>query len=291
MRRTITFVVAPLLMLSGPLAFSQSRLEFEVASIRSFSPSTNDVVTAGLHIDGSQVSFNSFSLKDYVSFAYRMKINQVVGPDWIAGERFNIVAKMVEGASTDKVPEMMQNLLADRFEIKTHKDKKEFTVYALLVDKGGLKLTEGPPDPELFGEKGTANVAAGGSGQGVAINFGKGSYFTLGATQLEVKKLPMQMFADMLTRFLDRPVVDMTETKGTFDLTLDLSQEDRNAMLIRSAIAAGVSLPAPVLRAIDLSSGDSLTNALQKVGLRLDSRKAPLDVIVVDSMRKTPTEN
>jgi uncharacterized protein (TIGR03435 family) len=63
------------------------------------------------------------------------------------------------------------------------------------------------------------------------------------------------------------------------------------AMLIRSAIAAGVVLPPEALRALSGSSGDSLMNALDRLGLKLEPRKAPLEVLVVDRMEKAPTEN
>jgi uncharacterized protein (TIGR03435 family) len=248
-------------------------------------------VAAGLRIDGSQVRYSNLSLKDYVGMAYRMRVNQVVGPDWIAAERFDIAAKLPDGGKTEQVPEMLQNLLTDRFEMQMHRDKKEFPVYALIVDKGGLKIPELPADPDFAGFAGGANVDAAGNGASVAINFGKGSTFTLGTTQLEIKKLPMNVVADMLTRFLDRPVVDMTELKGIFDITLDLSPEDRTAMMIRAAVGAGVALPAQAMRILDISSGESLSNAMQKAGLKLDARKAPLDILVVDNMRKTPTEN
>ena len=81
----------------------------------------------------------------------------------------------------------------------------------------------------------------------------------------------MNVVADMLTRFLGRPVVDMTELKGTFDITLVLSPEDRTAMVIRAAVGAGVALPAQAMCILDISSGDTLSNALQKAGLKLEA--------------------
>jgi uncharacterized protein (TIGR03435 family) len=287
--RTSALLVVPVLW--SFLAFSQTRPEFEVASIRPVSQIANNAVAAGLRVDGSQVRYSDLTLKDYIGLAYRIRGNQVAGPDWLSSVTFDIAAKLPDGGKTEQVPEMLQNLLTDRFQMQVHRDKKEFPVYALIVDKGGLKIPELPADPDFLGVGGGANVDAAGNGTGVAINFGKGSTFSLGTTQLEIKKLPMGVIADMLTRFLDRPVIDMTELKGAFDITLDLSPEDRTAMLIRSAIAAGVTLPAQAMRVLDISSGDSLFNALQKAGLKLDARKAPLDVVVVDNMRKTPTEN
>ncbi len=94
-----------------------------------------------------------------------------------------------------------------------------------------------------------------------------------------------------LERFLDRPIVDMTNISGSYDFSLDLTAEDYRAMLIRAGTNAGVVLPPEALRLLDGASTPSLFEATQKLGLKLDARKAPLDVIVVDSARKTPTEN
>src|SRR5262249_37158039 len=188
-----------------------------------------------------QVRITYLSLKDYIGIAYRLRINQVVGPDWLASQRFDIAAKLPDNAARADVPEMLQTLLADRFQMKAHRDMKEFPVYILDVAKTGLKLTQTASEGEVItDDTGAVNVAAGGSDAGVFINFGQGSYFTLGRTAVEAKKLTMSRFADMLSRFLDRPVVDMTHLKGAYDLTLDLSPEDRTAMLVRSAVAAGV---------------------------------------------------
>src|SRR3954469_3769707 len=86
------------LALTSVLTLAQARTEFEVASIR---PASDQVqgVALGLHIDGSQVGFTSLSLKDYVILAFRLKPNQVIGPDWMASQRFNINAKLPDGAS------------------------------------------------------------------------------------------------------------------------------------------------------------------------------------------------
>ena len=102
----------------------------------------------------------------------------------------------------------------------------------------------------------------------------------------------MASLAGTLERFLDRPVVDMTGLKGPYNFSFEVTPEDYRAMLIRSAVVAGVVLPPEVLRILDgASSPSSLFDAMEKLGLKLESRKAPLDVVVVDSARKTPTEN
>jgi uncharacterized protein (TIGR03435 family) len=101
----------------------------------------------------------------------------------------------------------------------------------------------------------------------------------------------MADLAGNLERFMDRPIVDMTDLKGNYSFALDLTEEDYRMMLIRIAVAAGVVLPPQALRLLEGGSPVSLFDALQKLGLKLDARKAPLDVLIIDEARKTPTEN
>lgn len=272
-----------------------ARPEFEVASIRPTDQTNPAQVSVGVHVDGAQVSITYFSLKDYIRSAYRIQDYQVQGPDWIATERFDIAAKLPAGATREQVPEMLQTLLEERFKLKSHRDQKEFPVYALLPGKGGFKLKESPAetpaDASAPAKDPNVNITASGSARGVSLNLGGGSYFSFADNKLEVKKLDMPRFCATLARFVDRPVVDMTELKGNYDFTLNFTPEDYTAMLIRSAISAGVVLPPQALKALELSSGDSLASALQLVGLKLDARKAPLPVLVVDRIEKTPTAN
>ena len=110
------------------------------------------------------------------------------------------------------------------------------------------------------------NVSATGSARGVTVDLGQGAYFAFADNKLEGRKLTMTRFADTLARFMDRPVIDMTGLTAAYDITLNFTQEDYTAMLIRSAIAAGVPLPPQALKALEYSSGDSLTSALQQSG-------------------------
>ncbi len=245
-------------------------------------------------MDGSQVRVNHLGLKEYIAIAFKLKQYQVAGPDWLASDRFDVIAKLPDGASRDQVLPMLQSLLIDRFQLKTHHETKEFPVYGLVVAKGGLKMKELPPDPETDAtdaDKGNVNVSASGGRGGAVISFGKGSSFSLGNDRFEGKRMQMAAVADMLARFVDKPVVDMTELKGRYDFTLEFTQEDFRAMMIRAALAQGVALPPEAIQAMEGASGDSLFTALQTLGLKLDSRKAPLDVLVVDHAEKTPTEN
>src|SRR5262249_12296774 len=159
------------------------------------------------------------------------------------------------------VPAMLQSLLIDRFQMKMHREMREFQIYALKVASTGLRLTEsGPGD---LNTDGTVDIAAGGNANGVGINFGGGSSISMGSNTLEIKKLTMRLVADSLTRFLDRTVVDMTDLKGAYDLTVDLTPEDRMSMLIRSAVNAGVILPPQALAMMDSSSNGSIFDGLK----------------------------
>src|ERR1043166_1353481 len=111
------------------------RLEFEVASIKPSDMSNQNSVRVGLHIDGAMVRCSYFSIKDYIGIAYRVKEYQISGPEWMASERFEINAKLPAGATQAQVPDMLQSLLADRFQLKFHRDSKEFPVYAIVVGK------------------------------------------------------------------------------------------------------------------------------------------------------------
>jgi uncharacterized protein (TIGR03435 family) len=285
-------------ILSSLTAFAQTAPQFEVASIRPSAPMTGDHIDVGVHVDGSQIRVVSLNLKDYISTAYKLKIYQIQGPDFMGGERFDITAKLPAGAKESDVPDMLKALLADRFQMKAHLDTKDFPVYGLVVAKGGLKMKESPPDPDTDagdpGERPKApatNVSGSGGRGGVHIEYGHGSFFTMADNKFIARKLPMASFAELLGRFEDRPVVDMTGLKGSYDFDLEFTPEDYMAMLIRSAIAAGVTLPPEALRALSGSSGDSLLNALERLGLKLETRKAPLEILVIDHIEKAPTAN
>jgi uncharacterized protein (TIGR03435 family) len=101
----------------------------------------------------------------------------------------------------------------------------------------------------------------------------------------------MAIIADALARFADRPVVDMTDLKENYDLTMEFSPEDFRAMMMRAAIAQGTVLPPEALKLVDASSGDTLFNAVEKLGLKLEPRKAEIEMLVIDQALKTPTEN
>lgn len=290
---------------------------FEVASIKPAPPiGPGQMMSGGVHIgmtiDGARVDIGSLSLRDLVTAAYAVKPYQVSGPDWLGAERFDIVAKLPDGATRDQVPQMLQALLAERFKLVVHRENKEQPVYGLVVGKNGPKLKES--DPATPAGDGTAPPPPpGGSSQisiardtnGVTVSGGRLSggptHITMGpnrAMHLESSKMTMASFADLLGRFVDRPVVDMTGLKGSYDVALDLSMEE----LRSAARGAGMMMPGggpmrggePGMSTAPVASdpsGSSIFAAVQQLGLKLEPRKDVITTIVVDHAEKMPTEN
>ena len=177
------------------------------------------------------------------------------------------------------------------FGLALHRTSREFPVLGLVVAKGGLRMKESPPDPNADAGKGNVDVNASGGASGVSVDFGKGSSYFFGSDKFEGKRMSMALLADSLARYEADPVVDMTGLTAVYDFTLELTPEDYRAMLIRSAIGAGVQLPPEALRMLDGNAGDSLTASLERLGLKLERRKAAMDVMIVDKASKTPTAN
>lgn len=283
---------AILAILLAASAYAQSP-QFEVASIKPFDPSAQGQVLAGVHIDGAQINIVGLPLKALVAMAYRIKATLITGPDWTETARFNVLATLPAGSSPEQLPDMMQALLTDRFQVKVHKDKKEFPVYALLIAKGGSKMKETPPDPAADKDepKGTRGAETTTVGNGLNVNYGHGSSYTFANNRFDAHKLTMPIFAGNLERFADRRIVDMTGLTAPYDFAFDVMPEDYYAMLLRAAVWSGANLPPQAQKLLDDSSPAALGDALQQIGLRLEARKAPLDVLVIDDALKTPTAN
>jgi uncharacterized protein (TIGR03435 family) len=294
---------------------------FEVASIKPVdmpgpAAAASGKIHAGMKIDASRVDIGLFSLTDLICKAYDVKKYQVSGPDWLNGQRFDVIAKMPEGATKEQVPQMLQALLAERFKLVIHHDKKEQSVYALVVGKGGSKMKEADPLPtatpaptEAGGpappaSTGSSEVTFKASAGGAVVNDGKGGQQKVsmgadGKIHIENSRANMTEFAEGMSGFVDRPVVDMTELKGFYQVTLELSMQD----MMNAARKAGVNMPAPpssggtggdAARPAD-AAGDSTPSSifasLQGLGLKLEPRKLPVDLIVVDKVEKMPTDN
>ena len=288
MRRSLLTVVICIGALAAPIA--QAPKAFEVASIRPTADQGGAQVGAGVQITQRQVRLAGLSLRDYVAMAYGLRVRQVEAPDWLASTRFDVQATLPEGSNPNDLDEMMKTLLAARFKRRAHLDKREFPVYALESASGGIKLVKVADEPAPAADAPVAAVGAG-SAAGIMVDLGGGSSYAFASNKLEIKKLTMEVLADTLTMFVDRTVVDMTRTPGRFDGTFEVTPEDYQGMLIRSAVNNGIVLPAPALRMLDTASIASLVDALRRAGLSLESRRAPLDVVIVDSIDKAPSEN
>jgi uncharacterized protein (TIGR03435 family) len=257
-------IAAFVILANAAFAQSPARPEFEVATVRPYAPQTPDggFKMVGTQTDPGMVRMLAMRLLDLVCQAYHVKYYQVEGPAWIKTERYDITAKMAPGTTPETRHLMEQNLLADRFRLRFHRDTKEVQVYALVVAKNGLKIEPVPADRP---------------GPGGFTRFH-------GPGHIECVKISLPSFADMLSGFIDHPVVDKTDIKDLFDFKLDFAMDPR--LLMIPGMAAKAPEPAP---------GDqdlpSIFTAIQTLGLRLEPQRQPMDIIVIDHAEKIPTEN
>jgi uncharacterized protein (TIGR03435 family) len=294
----------------GQASAGAQPLAFEVASIKPASPPDQAKVMAGqfrvgMSVDGALVDLRFMSLADLVRTAYKIKPHQLITPDWMKAVgmdgRWDIQAKLPAGTDKDQVPEMLQALLADRFKLKVHKENKEQPVYGLVVAKGGHKLKPAPPDePAKEDEPKTSGnaVSVRPEGNGVVMKTAAGGAMkmTMGPNMtmhMESEKVTMEQFADMVTGFVDKPVVDMTELKGKWQVALDLTMDDMRAAAAKAGMAIPAMPPAGggAPGAASDPGGPAIFSSIQQLGLKLEPRKAPVDIVVVDSAEKKPTEN
>lgn len=263
--------------------------EFEVATIKPSPPGAQGPTSAGLHLDGAQVTYTALDLKLYLGMAFRLRNYQISAPDWMTSGRWDISAKLPSGADPKQIPEMLQALLRDRFRMKMHRETRDLPVYALILGKGELKMKTSAVDPTV-GEQ-SIGVAATPSGTGTIIRYNNGASMVIGNNKFEGRKLTTAIMADALARFADRPVIDLTGLKDTYDFTMEFSPEDFRAMMIRAAIAQGSPVSPELIRLADSAPGDTIFNAVEKLGLKLEPRKAPIEMLIIDDASKTPTEN
>jgi uncharacterized protein (TIGR03435 family) len=234
---------------------------FEVATIK---PARPEAQGKGFRVNGRQFSTLNTSVVDLLEFAYGLHARQVTGgPAWMETEKYDITAKPDgEGQPNDRQwKTMVQRLIADRFKLVFHRDKKELSVYAITVTKTGLKLTKSEGDPN-----------------GLPALF----FRQLGA--LTVRNATMQDFAGtMQGAVLDRPVVDQTGLADRWDFTLTWTPDEFQ-------FAGLGARPAPPTADKPDAPPDLYSAIQQQLGLKIESTKAPVDVLVIDRVEK-PSEN
>ena len=212
---------------------------FEVASVK---PSTEPAKDMGFCIGtcsfgerfsvaGSRVTIQFMSLDHLILAAWGIKAHQLAGPDWMKSQRFDILAKIPDGASKDQVPEMLQALLSESFHLAIHRDRRDQSVFALVVGANGLKLPKAAADTDaaaapagarpIYSPDGEALQMAGESG----VIITKGTYGSMrggrgsdGRMQWVFSKLSMPALAALVTPHVDRPVVDQTNLPGNYRL-------------------------------------------------------------------------
>jgi uncharacterized protein (TIGR03435 family) len=186
---------------------------------------------------------------------------------------------------------MLQALLADRFSLEQHREQKEMPVYAIVVGTPPLRLKDSVSDPNANSRiEALVNITVDTSGGRTAVDLGHGSSYTVSDGKFEGKRFTGAMLASTLERYCDRPVLDMTGVTRVFDFSFDVTPEESQVLGMRAALYAGVQLPPQLLNQLD-AGGNPLIGAMQQLGLKLDARKAPIDVLVVDGVRRTPREN
>jgi uncharacterized protein (TIGR03435 family) len=242
--------------------------QFEVATIKRSAPITDGRMRIAMGGDPGRINYQGLPLRMILAGAFDVKDYQISGPDWLDSERFDVMAKIPEGVSRKEVPAMLQALLAERFKMTFHHDKKEMGIYALLVAKGGVKMKE---------------VEESAQGVGQMRMMGRGHFES---------KLTLGGLADFLSRWVDRPVLDMTDTKANYDIKLDWTPEPGQGDEGLGRRPGGPPRGGEDGGASPETAGPSLFTAVQEqLGLKLESRKAPVDMLVIDHIEKAPTEN
>ena len=328
----IVAVAAGRLVGQEPIA----RPAFEVAVIKPAGPFSLDRMFAGqVHtgsIKGQEATFQFVSLTDLLTYAYRVKPYQISGPAWMGDGRWDINAKLPDGGLAAAVPEMILSLMIDRFKLAAHHESRENPAYELVVDKGGPKFKPSPPEDDSTDAKSAAGADTASSfslggfpgGQG-NMNFGSGGRGVItggpngttrvsqnpnGGIRLEMSRMAMASLADMLTAFVERPVIDGTVLIGKYQIGLDLPFASMLQVIQNlggngafqsgfpgfpggglGGFPGGPGGPGAPAAGAASDPTASVFQAVQQLGLKLQSRKAPVDTIVIDHLEKTPVEN
>jgi uncharacterized protein (TIGR03435 family) len=252
----IHFLSTPaLLAVACSVACAQS---FEVASIHASEPGLR---TGSVHTDPGVFSVHNMTLHFCIEWAYGVSPLQVSGPAWLNEVRFDINAKAADhNADDDHLRLMVRAMLADRFGLKVHHEQKEQQVFALTVAKNGPKFhSQGTKDASRF----TESARDGATG------------FSEDKTGAMADHVTMGDVANKVSELVNRIVIDKTGLSGRYDFRLDLTpymtpDTDGAKADIMSILFAGFN---------------------DQLGLKLEAGKESVDLLVVDAVSKTPTEN
>jgi uncharacterized protein (TIGR03435 family) len=259
MKRVLTGVCLALL-LSGPLngQTPATPTSFELADVHVTAPGT---ASGGTYLPG-RIEVHGATLLELISQAWQIDPDMVVGgPAWLNTNKYDVIAKTPAGtANFDSIGVMVQTLLAERFKLVVRKENRDQPVYVLTLGKKGRKLTPAAENEKQSTSKGTGDPAL---NNHVAFHA-----FTMAALA--------DTFRDMARNFIDRPILDETGLKGSFDFQLD--------WMGKGVYAQAKANPDGPLA---VSAFDAIENA----GLKLEPAKRPQPVLVVESVLATPTPN
>lgn len=255
---------------------------FETVSIKPTKSDCSGSFIPGYTVDGYRAE--CVTVRNLIRTAYDVKDYGVSGnPDWVNTELFNVEAKAetsVADALSKLTPEqlklarqgMLQALLAERFNLKIHRETKDEPVYLLVVGKNGPKFQNA--------NSGDTHTFPGADGSAVRgqIALGAGSE---GGRTAKGHSVSMKLFADYLSLVLGRPVLDRTGLTGAYDFTLEWTPDATQTPAPDPAIADS----RPGLQ------GASIFSAVQEqLGLKLEPGKGPVELIVIDHIEK-PSRN
>jgi bla regulator protein BlaR1 len=288
-RIAVTIATAAALALLAPLRTVASaraqtpapavRLQFEAASIKP-SPFFDRIMSVRA-LPGRLTA--DATLQVLMQYAYGVPPFQLVGgPTWLTSDHYEIEAKTDGSANRDRIFRMLQSLLEDRFQLKTHRELKELPVFTLVSNRGGFKLPT-PRDGVCVDSPEDAAVEWTGGGRMAAPGElqpakGRCGSVIVGLGQLRGGKIGMPELVRVLSMMLGRSVIDRTGFSSLFDVQLDFVPDETTPAMPPPPPGSGIS-------------GVSIAQALQEqLGLRLDAAKGPVEVIVVDQAER-PSAN
>lgn len=264
MLRNVTTVLAALLIAVAPSAHAQSaRPQFEVASVKANNSGSRASSCCG---GPGRLAGTNVTLGMLINIAYKVQDFQVVGvPAWVNSDRYDIEAKPPEDSPAKQNQQivqgpMLQALLEDRFKLAVRREIMDLPIYELTVAKSGAKLRAGACNAR---DANSPPVRQGPSDCGFSV---------MDNNMIRATQIDMDRFVTMLTFWVRRTVVDKTGFKGGFDVDLKWNPDE-------AATITGTDTAPSIFTAIQ-----------EQLGLKLESARGPVDVLVIDSVSK-PTEN
>jgi uncharacterized protein (TIGR03435 family) len=298
MRRIVLIL---LLILSGIEAISgqtrQSKPAFEVTSVKPYSEGNDRADFSGfLSHPGGHFHVAGVDLKMLITYAYRLRDEQIVGgPAWVSSALWEVSAKAEDSsvpatpttfdpAVPDAMALMVQSLIEDRFHLISHREVKELSTYDLIISKGGPKIQKAKDQaPSIPGQptKEPSPTRKSGNSPPSPPRGALNMFNSPSGSTLQGAAIPLSYLANGLAISLRRAVVDRTNLTGLYDFKLQWAQDPMMLGITASGGANRSSAP----------SGPSIFTAVQEqLGLKLESSKGPVEVLVIDSLSK-PTEN